>query len=289
MKPFSRLSPIVIFALLLSLSGTQVSAAPVSEQHAPGSVVRFMHLTQEDGLSQNAGLAFLQDSRGFMWIGTQDGLNRYDGQAFTVFKNDPDNPGSLSNNSINALAEDRDGFLWIGTWGGGLNRFDPRTQQFTRFQHDPDNPISLSNDNVTSFWQDADGTLWVGTLGGLERLDRQAGTFTHYRHDPNDPASLSSDVVSTIFADSRGALWIGTGGLGMAGAGLNQLDRATGKFTRYMHNPLDPESLGGDNIAAIVEGPDGNLWVGMGGYGVEGAGLDRLRHADGHVHPFQAR
>jgi PAS domain S-box-containing protein len=275
MKPLSRLSLVIVLTLLLSLTA-QASAAPVSVTHTPGSVVRFRHLTQEDGLSQNAGLAFWQDKNGFMWIGTQDGLNRYDGQTFTVFKNDPDNPASLSNNSINALAEDRDGFLWIGTWGGGLNRFDPRTQQFTRFQNDPNNPISLSNDNVTSILQDADGAIWVGTLGGLDRFDPQSNGFTHYQNDPTDPTSLSSDVVSTLFEDSRGALWVGTGGLGMAGAGLNQIDRATGKFTRYLHDPLDPQSLGGDNVAAIVEAPDGALWIGLGGYGVEGAGLDRL-------------
>jgi PAS domain S-box-containing protein len=280
MKQVAHLSFLTVLALLISLIASPAlatpSAAPTPVQHAPGSVVRFLHLTQEDGLSQNAGLAFLQDSHGFMWIGTQDGLNRYDGQAFTIFKNDPDNPGSLSNNSINALAEDRDSFLWIGTWGGGLNRFDPRTQQFTRFQHDPDNPISLSNDNVTSILQDAAGTIWVGTLGGLDRVDPQTNGFTHSRHDPNDPASLSSDAVSTLFEDSRSALWIGTGGLGVPGAGLNRLDRATGQFTRYLHNPSDPRSLGGDNVAAIVEAPDGALWIGLGGYGVEGAGVDRL-------------
>src|SRR5512139_1078846 len=142
MKPFSRLSLILVCALLISLTGAQVRAAPASGQHTPGSLVRFMHLSLDDGLSQNAGLAFLQDSRGFIWIGTQDGLNRYDGQTFTVYKNDPDNPASLSNNSIIAIAEDQAGLLWFGTWGGGLNRFDPRTQQFTRFQHDANNPIS---------------------------------------------------------------------------------------------------------------------------------------------------
>ena len=250
--------------------------APNNSPHAPGSLVRFLHLTQEDGLSQNAGLAFLQDSRGFVWIGTQDGLNRYDGHAFTVYKNDPDDPASLSYNSINALLEDRDGHIWIGTWGGGLNRFDPRTQQFTRFQDDPENPISLSSDNVTSMLQDAAGTIWVGTLGGLDQFDPQTGGFTHYRSDPDDPTSLSSDAVSTLFEDSRGALWIGTGGLSVAGAGLNQLDRATGKFTRYTHDPANDQSIAGNNISAIVEGPDGALWIGTGGFSVEGAGLDRF-------------
>jgi PAS domain S-box-containing protein len=276
MKVFVRLILLSILCLSISLTAAQVQAAPDRTQPAPGSLVRFLHLSQEDGLSQNAGLAFLQDKNGFMWIGTQDGLNRYDGYTFTIYKNDPDNAASLSNNSINALMEDRDGQIWIGTWGGGLNRFDPRTQQFTRFQHDPANPNSLSNDVVTALWQDGTGTIWIGTLGGLDRLDPQAGTFAHYRSNPNDPASLSSDAVSTIFEDSRGALWIGTGGLGTEGAGLNRLDRATGTITRYTHNPLDPKSLGGNNVAAIVEAPDGALWIGLGGYGVEGAGVDRF-------------
>ena len=280
MKPFVRLSLTIVFVLLLSPLTVLIAApariAPNHSPQSPGSLVRFLHLTQEDGLSQNAGLAFLQDSRGFVWIGTQDGLNRYDGHAFTVYKNDPDDPASLSYNSINALLEDRDGHIWIGTWGGGLNRFDPRTQQFTRFQADPENPIGLSNDNVTSILQDAAGTIWVGTLGGLDQFDPQSGGFTHYRHDPDDATSLSSDAVSTLFEDSRGALWVGTGGLSVAGAGLNQLDRATGKFTRYTHDPANDQSIAGNNIAAIVEGPDGALWIGTGGFSVEGAGLDRF-------------
>ena len=111
MKPVARLSLIVVCALLINLAVAQVRAAPANVPHAPGSLVRFLHLSQEDGLSQNAGLAFLQDNRGFVWIGTQDGLNRYDGHTFTVYKNDPDNPVSLSYNSSNALLEDRDGLL----------------------------------------------------------------------------------------------------------------------------------------------------------------------------------
>jgi ligand-binding sensor domain-containing protein len=100
---------------------------------APGSIVRFEHLTIEDGLSQNAGLTIFQDSKGFLWIGTQDGLNRYDGYTFKIFKRDADNPNSLSHNSILAITEDKEGFLWIGTWGGGLNRFDPATETFVRY------------------------------------------------------------------------------------------------------------------------------------------------------------
>ena len=85
------------------------------ESFAPGSVIQFEHLNSEDGLSQNAGLAIFQDSRGYLWIGTQDGLNRYDGYSFKTFKHDPEDPTSISHNSILSMAEDKDGTLWIGT------------------------------------------------------------------------------------------------------------------------------------------------------------------------------
>jgi ligand-binding sensor domain-containing protein len=292
MKPAVYVSLLLAAALFISPVVVFVSAAPerVAPPHspyAPGSLVRFLHLSQEDGLSQNAGLAFLQDSRGFVWIGTQDGLNRYDGHAFTIYKNDPENPVSISHNSINALMEDRDGQIWIGTWGGGVNRFDPRTQQFTRFQHDPANPISVSDDNVTSLLQDAAGAIWVGTLGGLDRFDPQSSGFKHYRNDPNDSASLSSAAVSCRFEDSRGALWVGTGGFSVAGAGLNQLDRGTGKFTHYTPDPANDKTIAGNNISAIGEAPDGALWISMGGFGVEGAGVDRFDPQSGTFTHFK--
>ncbi|MBN2116487.1 MAG: hypothetical protein JW730_07950 [Anaerolineales bacterium] len=171
---------------------TLPSARP---SHAPGSAVRFEHITVQDGLSQNAALAIFQDRRGFLWIGTQDGLNRYDGYSFTTFKQDADNPASISHNSILSIAEDRDGLLWIGTWGGGLNRFDPATEKFTAYRHIPDDPSSLSNDTVTSILEDSNGVLWVGTLDGLNRFNPQNNGFDHFGNVPDDLTSLSSEVV----------------------------------------------------------------------------------------------
>src|SRR5215208_8405867 len=121
---------ISIFALIafLILPNSTGAASPavhprtdVDLNFAPGSIVRFEHLTGEDGLSQNAGLDIFQDSLGYLWIGTQDGLNRYDGYSFKVYKHDPDDEYSISHNSILTIAEGADGALWIGTWGGGLN------------------------------------------------------------------------------------------------------------------------------------------------------------------------
>src|SRR5512138_385324 len=111
----------------------------------PGVSLRFEQITVNDGLSQNGVLAILQDRQGYLWVGTQDGLNRYDGYGFTHFKNDPTNPNSISYNSITSLYEDREGDLWIGTRGGGLNRYDAETGTFIRFLPDANDPASLSN------------------------------------------------------------------------------------------------------------------------------------------------
>ena len=133
------------FSFLPSKDGFAASptgaAFDVDLNFAPGSFVRFEHLTSEDGLSQNAGLAIFQDSRGYLWIGTQDGLNRYDGYSFKIYKHDPDNLNSISYNSILSIAEDKNGSLWIGTWGGGLNRFDPATETFIRYNFNENRSI----------------------------------------------------------------------------------------------------------------------------------------------------
>src|SRR5512143_493554 len=219
MKPVAKLLIALVFIFsgqpIMGRTAEAIHAVPsVSQGHMPGSVVRFEHLTIQDGLSQSAGLAIFQDSRGFLWIGTQDGLNRYDGYSFTVFKHDTENAASISHNSILSIAEDRDGFLWIGTWGGGLNRFDAATETFIAYHHIPSEPSSLINNTVTSLWQDSNGALWVGTLDGLDRFNPQTRGFDHFRNLPGDPSSLSSNAISVVFEDSNRQLWVGTGALG---------------------------------------------------------------------------
>lgn len=166
---------------LLLLSAGRLHARDNAVQEpppfAPPSPARFERLGLDDGLSQNAVLAVLQDRQGFLWFGTQDGLNRYDGYDFVVYKNDPDDANSLSLNSILALHEDQDGTLWIGTWGGGLNHFDPQSNLWLRYRHDDADPASLCGDTVTALLDDGAGTLWVGTNeGGLCAFDRAART-----------------------------------------------------------------------------------------------------------------
>src|SRR3989337_3934217 len=110
--------------------------------------LKFEHLSTYEGLSQSNTLCIQQDSRGFMWFGTRDGLNKYDGYQFTVFKHNAQNPKSLSNNTISDIAEDSQGNLWIATWGGGVNRFDQAKEQFIHYKHDDHDVNTISSDAV---------------------------------------------------------------------------------------------------------------------------------------------
>src|SRR5215469_4664378 len=201
MMSFCRLTVHALFqacgVLLLSLTHASYAfpasqpagAAPPAHSQSsypqsgpPGvSELKFTHLTTNDGLSQGYVVAILQDRRGFMWFATRDGLNRYDGNTFVVFKNDPNDSGSLSSNFIQDLMEDDRGILWIAT-NTGVNKFDPASERCTRYLHDPGNPNSLGGASVKSIAQDSRGSLWFGTEGnGLDRFDPTSGTFTHYR------------------------------------------------------------------------------------------------------------
>jgi PAS domain S-box-containing protein len=292
MKRLTLISILTISILFISpfSTGTASHSAEttlsIDPNIAPGSIVQFEHLSIEDGLSQNAGLAIFQDSKGYLWIGSQDGLNRYDGFDFKIFKHDPDDPNSISQNSILAITEDKDGYLWIGTWGGGLDRYDPVTETFVSYRSDPNEPSSLSSDTVTSIKQDSGGVLWVGTLAGLDRYDPSTNGFDHFRNDPNDPDSLSSDAISVIFEDSNQQLWVGTGATGIEGSGLNRLDPFTGKVVRYQHAESDSQSLASNNIASIYESSDGTFWIATGGFSLNGAGLDQFDPQTGIARHF---
>jgi len=273
-------SLMIILSILLSSSA---AAAPLMDgtstvnlSLAPGSIIQFGHLTIDDGLSQSAGLAIFQDSRGFLWIGSQDGLNRYDGYTFQVFKHDQDDPRSISHNSVLSITEDKDGYLWVGTWGGELNRFDPITETFVRYRNNPNEPSSLSNDTVTSIKEDSSGALWVGTLAGLNRYTPSTDAFDRFKNDPDNPDSLSSNAISVIFEDSKHQLWIGSGAYGIDGSGLNRFDPLTGKAVRYQHSDSDSQSLSSNNIASIYESPDGMFWIATGGFSLRGRGLDQF-------------
>ncbi len=236
----------------------------------------------EHGLSHGVVFSILQDSVGFMWFGTEDGLNRYDGLSIAIYRHDPFDTNSLASSNFGEVYEDRSGILWFGTWGGGLDRYDPRTGVYTHYRHDPEDPASLSQDRVEVLLQDSTGMLWIGTEeAGLNRFDPSSERFVRYRHDADDPHSLSSDQVRAIAEDRAGTIWVGTNG------GLNRFERETGQFVHYVHDPADSRSLGHDRVRAIVQSRAGALWIGIRGGGLDlfepGAGTFRhYRHEPGN-------
>ena len=243
------------------------SAAPV---FAEGNV-RFEHILKENGLSSLSVSSIVQDERGFLWFGTQSGLNRYDGYDFKVYKKKPFDANSLSHDLIQTLYMDEDHVLWVGTYNG-LNRLDTLTGEITRYLHDPDDPTSLSDSVVVSILRDKRGDLWVGTLEGLNRLDEESGDFTRYLHDPDNPESISDSTIRDIYEDPAGRLWIGTYG------GLNRYDREGDRFTAYQ---IDPERNGGRSssyVMAIDQSRAGELHIGTwGGGGLFSFDIDEKR------------
>ncbi|MCP3959137.1 MAG: histidine kinase [bacterium] len=249
------------WALVLSICAAQT--APLCAQQRE---YRFEHLSVQHGLSHGGIYSILQDSRGYMWFGTEDGLNRYDGISVTVFHHDPSDANTLSTSNFGEIYEDLSGLMWFGTWGGGLDRYDPRTRTFTHYRHDPADPHSLSQDRIEVLSGDAAGMLWIGTEGaGLNRLDPSTRRFDRFRHDPGDPGSLPSDEIRAIALDHHGDIWVGSNG------GLSRFDRESGKFTHFFHDPGNPPSLGSNRVRAILAGSDGSIWV-----GTRGGGLNRL-------------
>jgi len=242
----------IIFLLILL-----ITLNPVYAQ------LKFEHLTVADGLSQSVVLCILQDSQGFMWFGTEDGLNKYDGYKFTVYKHDPDNPNSLSHNHVWSLHEDELGILWVGT-AEGLSKFDLAHETFVHYQHDEKDPNSLSANDVRAIEQDHTGTLWIGTHGGgLNKFDRQTEKFVRYQPDENNPHSLSDNNIywdGGLYVDKQGTLWIGT-----EEAGLNRFDRNTDSFVSYQHESTDPNTLSNNDISQIYEDHAGALWIATSG------------------------
>jgi signal transduction histidine kinase/ligand-binding sensor domain-containing protein/DNA-binding response OmpR family regulator len=222
--------------------------------------LKFEHIGTDKGLSQSNVISIFQDSRGFMWFGTRDGLNKYDGYKLTVYKNRLGDSLSISNNTINCITEDKDGNLWIATWRG-LNKFDRKKETFTTLLHDNTNPNSIGGDLVNFVLIDERGDLWIGFEGqGLDHYDPREKKFTHFKH-VKGKNSLSNDIVKRLLIDHEGKLWIGTNE-----AGISILDRATGNFTHYHHDPANPFSLSHNKIWSIFEDSKQQMWIGtMGG------------------------
>ena len=222
------------------------------------SKISFNHLTVESGLSQSAVTCILQDSRGFIWFGTQDGLNRYDGYNFKIFKNDPSDPHSLTDNFVFAIYEDPAGTLYVETQNGFFQKYNPGTESFAVIKKDSIDLTNFRVNRVDAVLDEAE-VRWVGSLGsetGLKRTDKKTGEVTIFKNDPSDPESIGDNKVYSVFRDRSGNLWIGTFN------GLDKLNERTGKFTHYRNNPNDPNSLSDNWVWPIFEDSRGILWIG---------------------------
>jgi signal transduction histidine kinase/ligand-binding sensor domain-containing protein/DNA-binding NarL/FixJ family response regulator len=238
-RSFSRICWLLAVCALLPAAPAVARTNPDSAAPLPPLDARFTHLTTADGLAHNHVSSIVQDRYGFLWLGTLDGLDRYDGYRFTRFQHNPADPASLSSNRISALALDPDGALWVATEDGGLNRFDTATGKSTAYRADPNDPQGLSSNGVTALACDAAGNLWAAAGGTLERFDPATRTFVHYRPParapglPAGPAQPASPPFMAIVPSPDGALWL-------AGEDLYRFDPATGRFTLYPLPPAAP-------------------------------------------------
>jgi ligand-binding sensor domain-containing protein/signal transduction histidine kinase len=269
-RPLARpvgLTRAVVWCLLTALAMAVCSPQWI-EASAGGNAVtsiRFEQLGVDDGLSDSNMTCALQDNVGFLWFGTDNGLNRYDGYDFSIFTHDPSDGQSLGADEVSALYQDQAGTLWIGTAGGGLDAFVSDQGRFIHYVHDPELP-SLSSNTVTAIVGGNLGQLWIATWGGgMDRFNPATGEFFHYRASSG---RLSSDEVYTLYLDRSGILWIGTT------KGLDKLDLPKGEYTHF--DIALPEQSGGDlPVRAVTADPDGSLWLGTGG-----GGLLRFNPAD---------
>jgi signal transduction histidine kinase/ligand-binding sensor domain-containing protein/CheY-like chemotaxis protein/HPt (histidine-containing phosphotransfer) domain-containing protein len=273
-----------------------LALASVGQAVADAPALVLTHLTTSDGLPQSTVNATLQDSQGFVWFGTEDGLVRYDGHEMVGYAYSPSARGGLPGNFINQIAEDPHHDLWIAVKGAGLARWNRPTDSFTVYRHDPEDPASLGSDAVHNVLVDARGRIWVGTSdAGIDVLEPATGRIEHLRHDPADANSLANDKIYTLMLDRSGTVWAGTGAgldqwqperrtflhsfsgsqvyqvledrsgalwVGTGNGGLNQTDRSGHIVRTFRHDANQPASLGNDDVWALLEDRAGRLWVG---------------------------
>ena len=281
----------VFYILLLILTNLEVSAQELI----------FKRINNENGLSQSNVTSIIKDSKGFLWIATRDGLNRYDGYDMNVYRNDINIKSSIGNNYISTVYEDKSGNIWVGgiegldrynvnkdnfvhyklssstvfvktimqdskgnLWIGakkGLYVLNPRSGKVKSYFANP-SVNSLSDNDINKIAEIEPGEIWLGTSNGLNIYNTNTATFTHYKHKETDKSSLAGNNVKGILRDRFDNIWLGTDN------GLCLFDKKNKTFRSFKNNPDDSNSLSGDEIIALTEGSDGRLWIGTEGMGL---------------------
>lgn len=245
---------------------------------------QFRQIKVEEGLSQSTVNCMLQDRKGYLWFGTANGLNRYDGYNFSVYVNDPKDTTTISDNGILSLFEDKNGFIWIGTVGGVLNKYDRKKGIFTRYyftesiqpDEEPDEkyfdlplPYSRSSNNsITVISQDDKGFFWIGTWGkGLVKFDAANHKYEYFHHHKNQHIGFNSNRVKAILPDINGTIWVGT-----LGGGLYKLSSIEKQIQvqKYIYSK-SKWGLSDNKVISLFKDRDGDLWI-----GTYGGGLNKL-------------
>ncbi len=257
----------------------------------------FKQIKIEDGLSQSNSYCIIQDKKGFLWFGTANGLNRYDGYSFTVFANDPSDSTTISDNGILSLFEDKNGDIWIGTVEGVLNKYDRKKGTFTHYyitdklktEADPDEkyydfplPFSRNNDkSITSIVRDEKGFIWIGTWGkGLVKFDAAKNKYEHFHYNENEPNGFHSNRIKAIITDTDNIVWAAT-----LGGGLYKI-KSTEQQTQLIYYQKNNNlwSLSDNNLVSLSKDKNGNLWI-----GTYGGGLNKLSKHNQQLSPDEAR
>lgn len=217
--------------------------------------INFTALTTKDGLSSNTVNAILKDRYGLLWFGTDDGLNKFDGTNFKVYRYKAGDPTALQANEILALHEDKAGNLWVGTSGGSLSLYDRKKDAFINFPSGK-LPNNIRNNVVRAVCGDYLGHIWVVHFGGFDILDPGNRSIIKMPLKPDVEHAIQIGSGLSAFEDSKHRMWIGLSN------GLLRYDPATTSLSLFQHNDLDPLSLSGNNVNAIAEDKTGNIWIG---------------------------
>ncbi len=227
-----------------------------SALYAEHHLLRFDRISISEGLSHSSVNTIMQDKTGFMWFGTYEGLNRYDGFRFKVYRHDPQDEQSLSHDFVNILYEDSHGRLWVGT-EGGLSLYNPDKENFTNYVHDPLDSTTLSYNSPHYILEDAKGFLWISTQGGgLNRFDPKTGTFKRFLHDPYDSTSITSNQLSVIHIVSKDTMLIAT-----IGRGIQYFDMKREIFKRIRFNPEKMGTVSDAIVTDFIVHPNQTIWI----------------------------
>ncbi len=218
--------------------------------------LRFQHLNIEDGLSNSIVHAISRDKMGFMWFGTEFGLNKYDGYTFTVYQHNNEDTTSIASNYIVSILEDSYGVFWIGHGVSGIDRFDREKEVFTRYKSDPARKGAISNNNVRTIYEDSQKRLWVSTAGGgLNLYNRESDSFVNFLDDPRNPDDIGSNFISAIAEDTNGVCWL------ISPEGwLIRFNPENGKGKKY-YLYENPNNLNKCDYGKLYIDSDNNIWA----------------------------